>query len=121
MNFIDAVKICLKKYGNFNGRASRSEFWYFYLFLLIVAGLGWFIAIQTYIIVIAYIAWFILLIPFWAVSARRLHDIDKSGWLQIIGYIPFVNWIGGIVLIFFYCSAGKNKKNKYGKPIKFKK
>ena len=121
MDFISAVKICFKKYGDFNGRASRSEFWYFYLFGIIVGILSYYIAIQTYTFAIIYITGLPLLIPHLAVSARRLHDTNKSGWLQVFAYIPIVNWVGAIVLIVFYCTAGKNKKNKYGQPIKFRK
>ena len=55
MDFISAVKICFKKYGDFNGRASRSEFWYFYLFGIIVGILSYYIAIQTYTFAIIYI------------------------------------------------------------------
>ena len=59
-----------------------------------------------------------LLLPNIAVAARRLHDIDKTGWLQLIQIIPL---IGGIILIIWCATEGTKKKNKYGKPIKIKR
>ena len=56
-----------------------------------------------------------------AVTARRLHDIGKSGWWQLISSIPFVGIIGVVVLIVWWCTEGEKKKNKFGSPIKLKK
>ena len=146
MNFQTSVKTCFKKYATFSGRASRSEFWYFYLFywgLCSVLLFSSFISImqgQRFISDIFFWSFTGLglasLIPFFAVSARRLHDINKSGWFQILPYpfslldkyliglgegmsliLPFI-FVGlYIYLIVLYCKKGEKKKNKYGKPI----
>lgn len=110
MNMQEAVRSVLTQYANFNGRARRSEYWFFFLaaFLVsIVAGIidaiiGGFI-VQA-ILILA------LIVPSFSVGARRLHDTDKSGWLQLIGIIPI---IGGIVLIVFY-AMDSTPDNKYG-------
>lgn len=122
MNLEKSIQTCFKKFADFSGRASRSEFWYFYLFVILVyfAGiiLGFLIPFFFAIVIIAAI---ILVVPSLAVTARRLHDTGKSGWWQLTAFIPYVGIIASIVLIVIWCTEGEKKKNKYGKPIKFKR
>lgn len=85
MDFQSAVKVCFQKYADFNGRAARPEFWWFFLFCFLVS------------IVLSIISHYLssafslaTLLPTLAVGSRRLHDTNKSGWLQLgfmIGYI----------------------------------
>jgi uncharacterized membrane protein YhaH (DUF805 family) len=107
MSFPDAVRICLRKYADFNGRARRSEYWFFFLFTAIVGVVG---GILDAIFrtrsgmyggtgPIQGILQLALLIPGLAVGARRLHDTGRSGWWLLIGLIPLVGWI--ILLVFF--------------------
>jgi uncharacterized membrane protein YhaH (DUF805 family) len=93
MSFTDAIKICFAKYADFNGRALRPEFWWFFLFTLlacIVAGV-----ISETLSLLFSLA---VLIPSFAVGARRLHDTGRSGWWQLLYLVPLVGLI--IVLIF---------------------
>ena len=113
MTFLKSIETCFNKYANFNGRASRSEYWWFYLFTILVWIVGFVINPAVELIFILG-----LLLPNIAVAARRLHDIDKTGWLQLIQIIPL---IGGIILIIWCATEGTKKKNKYGKPIKIKR
>lgn len=116
MGFSDAIKTCLAKYADFNGRAMRSEFWYFVLFnfvlqlgLIIVLGIivGGASSLPDIASGIATLA---LIIPSLAAGARRLHDIDKSGWWQLIGIVPLI----GLVLIYFWCQRGTEGANRFG-------
>ncbi len=110
---------CYKKYAEFSGRARRKEFWFFMLFYIILffilAFLDGFLGTlddESGIGVIS--GMFILanIIPSIAVSTRRLHDIDKSGWWQLINY--FVPLIGPIIMIFLFSKKGTAGENKYG-------
>jgi len=102
----------LKKYAVFDGRASRKEFWMFYLFnfffaltALIIDGLlGTGIAIYNLYTVA-------LIIPTLAISVRRLHDIDKSGFYLLLILIPI---IGTICLLLLFCIDGTPGDNRYG-------
>ena len=135
MNFIEAIRSGFNNYFNFKGRASKSAFWYFLLFEFIyffIAGflLGM-IGVNDDIFAIATI--FLVLpiaIPGIAVTARRIHDFGKSGWMQCI-FIPgfvideflgtgMVIWFVTFVIFAIYCSQnGTNGKNKFGtKPKK---
>ena len=105
MNFFDAIKTCFSKYVTFSGRASRSEFWYFYLFSIIL-NIILFIVSDIFMWVSA----LLLILPLLAVTARRLHDINKSGWWQLIGFVPIIGW----VMIFFYIKKSDLEDNKYG-------
>ena len=122
MNLVESVKHCYKNYSNFKGRATRSEFWYFYLFFYLIIFLLTFISgiIKEGEVMFVIGVIFVLgsLIPFAAVTARRLHDVGRSGWWQVLAAIPYVNIIGVIALIVWWCSEGEKKKNKYGPPIK---
>jgi len=112
----------LKNYANFSGRARRKEYWYFTLFNFIAsfvlgfidgmigsfspeAGMGLLGGIYTLAI----------LIPGLAVSVRRLHDTERSGWWLLIGLVPL---IGAIVLLVFMVQDSKAGSNKFGENPK---
>ena len=85
MNFGEAIKSVFSKYAVFSGRARRSEFWYFYLFYILVAfGLS-FLSIRIPVAKYLYILFGLgVFLPYTAVTVRRLHDIGKSGWILLI-------------------------------------
>ena len=107
----------LKKYATFQGRARRKEYWYFALVNLIISfALGFTDGILIAMGVIEVevfwvIYWLATLIPNLAVSVRRLHDIDKSGWWLLLNVIPL---IGQIVLFVFACLDGTKGANRFG-------
>jgi uncharacterized membrane protein YhaH (DUF805 family) len=112
MGFADAVRTCLSKYVDFQGRAMRSEFWWFALFNIIVQVVTTFIdhGVINYPI-LSTIATLALILPGIAVSVRRLHDTDRSGWWLLIGLIPL---IGAILLLVWYCTKGSVGQNRFG-------
>ena len=123
MDFQTSIKTCFKKYADFSGRASRSEFWWFELFLLI----GAIVTVVIDIMMLGYtfedkgpiniIFAVVTFLPTIAVGARRLHDINRSGWWQLIA----LTVIGIILLIIWWATVGENKKNNHGNPIKLKR
>jgi uncharacterized membrane protein YhaH (DUF805 family) len=108
----------LKKYAVFNGRASRSEYWYFALFNVIIL-LFWFILWKAtgYIIFgIIYLLYnMAVLIPVIAVNVRRLHDTNHSGWWMLLDFIPI---IGPIILLVFVIKDSDAGTNQYGQNPK---
>ena len=110
------LKVIRDNYANFNGRASRQEYWMFTLFNIIfvvvamvvdgVLGLG-FIIYMLYMLAV--------LIPGIAVFVRRMHDIGKSGWWFFISLIPL---IGGIWLLVLLATDGSSEDNNYGTSLK---
>ena len=106
---------CLQQYGYLNGRARRSEYWYFSLFNFIIAfAIGFLLTPilgPTISIRIGYIYGFAVFIPSVAVGVRRLHDIGKSGWFILLSLIPLV---GPIVLLIFYCMDSEPGENQWG-------
>ena len=108
MNFQDAIKLCFQKYVDFSGRAKRPEFWWFVLFCIVVS-----LLLE---VVGSYISWafsLATLVPSLAVGARRLHDTNKSGWLQLIWIIPILGWI---YMIYLLVQDGDAADNQYGAP-----
>ena len=92
MTFAQSIRVCLTQYAEFNGRASRAEFWWFALFVTLVAGaLGYLHENVAAIFMIA------VLLPFLAAGARRLNDIGKSPWWLLIILAP----VGGLVALGF--------------------
>jgi len=117
MNFTQAVRSCFSKFATFQGRAQRSEFWYFALFtnasyyLLVAAeyvifGLG-----DNLPAIASPIFTLIVFIPTIAVSVRRLHDLDRTGWWWWRWLIPIIGWI---VLLVWMISKGSDGDNAYG-------
>ena len=112
MSFIEAVKSVFSHYVDFSGRARRSEYWYFFLFTLLVnvvtRGLAVAVDTLSFVQIIASLA---MLLPGLAVAVRRLHDIGKSGWCLLFVLIPLV---GSIILIVWYCKDSQPGDNQYG-------
>ncbi len=99
MNFGEAVSSFFRNYANFSGRASRSEFWYSYLFILIVSViLGIFEAIVKNEIISS--IWNLAaLLPTLAMTTRRLHDINRSGWHQLLAWLfPIGSSVGRAIV-----------------------
>lgn len=94
MTFVDSIKTCFNKYATFEGRAKRSEFWWFWLACFVVG----------YVPVIGWIASLGALIPIIAVGVRRLHDTNHCGWWLLC---PIYN----IVLL---ATIGDSGANDYG-------
>jgi uncharacterized membrane protein YhaH (DUF805 family) len=117
MNFFEAISSGFRNYFNFSGRAIRSEYWYWTLFVTIVSvviggidqmlnpgsQLGLFSAVDA-IISLA------LFIPGLSVSVRRLHDIDRTGWWLLLAFTI----IGIFVLIYWACVPGTTGSNRFG-------
>src|SRR5687767_4333179 len=100
MGFTEAVKSGFGNYVNFSGRARRSAYWYWALFVLLVTIAANVIdAVLGTAPILSAVVGLGLLLPNLAVSVRRLHDTGRSGWWILIGLIPL---IGFIVLIVFY-------------------
>lgn len=133
MSFADAVRSVFRQYAGFEGRARRSEFWYFYLFAVLVttvpyvlglillaaggggltgetpeAGAGVFAGIA--LLAVSGLVGLALLVPQIAVAVRRLHDTGRSGYWYLLSLIPF----GGLVLIVFWAMDSDPGTNVHG-------
>jgi uncharacterized membrane protein YhaH (DUF805 family) len=103
-----AVRTCLTKYAHFNGRAARPEFWWFMLAQFVVV-----VILDMVSKPLGGVFSLAMLVPSLAVGSRRLHDIGKIGWLQLLALIPIVGW--GI-LIYWDAQPGDPASNVYGPP-----
>ncbi len=108
MGFFAAIRVCLVKYFDFNGRASRPEYFYFVLFVFLSnlclglfyrpLGMAWSLGV---------------LLPHCAVAARRLHDTNRSAWWLLLELAPLVGWI---MLVIWFCQRGNEQANRFGDP-----
>ena len=117
MNYF--IKCMTKKYATFSGRAVREEFWMFFLFMMICYAIA--IAIDMSlglwhdvdeIGVFSVILIFVFFLPNLAVTVRRLHDINYSGWWVLVAMIPLIGWIAWLI---WMCTEGSKAKNRFGK------
>lgn len=110
--FVDVLK---NQYADFNGRAIRSQFWYFVLFSFIISFV---LGIVDDMLfgrqILSMIFNLAVLIPSIAIAVRRLHDLGKTGWWYLLIFVPL---IGIIVLIVWFCIKGQTTKNQYGDAI----
>jgi len=112
--FLDTIK---QRYADFEGKATRSEYWYFLLFYLVISFI--LAIIDVYIInamlgmtleessksrLLQFLFALAMIVPFLALGVRRLHDIGKSGWWMFIGLIPV---FGTLVLLYFFVHKSK--------------
>jgi len=114
MNFGEAIVAGFRNYVNFSDRASRSEYWYWVLFTLLVGIVSGILDKAMFpgsdVQPIDVIAGLILLLPSLAVGVRRLHDIDRTGWW----YLLCLSIIGMFVLIYWACLRGTAGPNRFG-------
>lgn len=113
-SFNGAIAICLRRYATFEGRAPRSEYWWFALFMIlasIVADILDSVIFGGRPGLISDLTWLALLLPSIAVQVRRLHDIDRTGWWWWIVLVPLLGWI---LLLVWDCTPGTEGPNRYG-------
>ncbi len=113
----------MKNYANFSGRASRKEFWMFQLFLALIYFAALILDVylgttfeegrSVFQGVFSSLAFLVHLVPLIAVTVRRLHDIDKSGWYALLFIIPVV---GPILWLVWMLTAGTRGENRFGPP-----
>ena len=119
----------LRRYADFSGRSRRLEYWMFTLGMVIILVLflacamalsdmasqdpdGGVPGTMMWIVGLTGIAWLAIIIPSIAVQVRRFHDQNLTGWLVLIGFIPYIG--GLIVLVFFMCLPGTKGDNRFG-------
>lgn len=100
----NAISVCFSKYATFSGRASRSEYWFFYLFYVIVYIAGMIVEGVVGITGISYIFILPILLPTISAAVRRMHDSGRSGWFILV---PFYNLV-------LACTPSNPGSNKYG-------
>lgn len=119
MTFVESVKTCFADYANFHGRASRSEYWWFALFCVLVSfATG---VVDCWVLnqcgdwggVLENLWTLAVLLPSLAVGARRLHDIGRSGWWLLL----IITLIGVIPLIIMFCIRSTPQPNQFGAPL----
>lgn len=110
MTFSESISTCFTKYIDFTGRASRSEYWWFILFSTIVQ-------IVLHIVndsgVLGGLFSLAVIVPTFAVQARRLHDTNRSAWFILLNLIPIIGWI---ILLIWFVQKSDEESNLYGAP-----
>ncbi|WP_445394501.1 DUF805 domain-containing protein [Stenotrophomonas maltophilia] len=120
------MTLALKRYAQFEGRANRREYWMFQLFLFLVATAVSLLAgvlailmrsspdalsaILIGTMVLLGLMWLATIVPLIAVTVRRLHDCNQSGWLYLLALVP----MGGLVILVFALLPGTQQENPYG-------
>jgi len=111
MGFVDAIKSGFAHYVKFDGRANRAMYWWWTLFVVLVAIVGVIIDVQLSSGVISALIGLALFLPGLSVAIRRLHDTDKTGWFILLALIPLV---GTIILLVFFLMPGTQGANRFG-------
>lgn len=115
MTLGQSISTCFKKYFVIQGRASKSEFWWFQL-IWVVSYLSILIFKNETVVFFCIGIIIIIAIPLFTVGIRRLHDTNKSGLYVLWSLLPF---IGGVVVLAFMIGEGSKGKNQYGEnPLK---
>lgn len=116
LTFPAAVRSAFDGYATFSGRARRSEFWWFFLFQVAVAGVS---VVVDELLGSEVTGWLVtigLFLPALAVGARRLHDTGRSGWWQLLLLVPF---IGFVALVVLWAQDGGAEPNRFGASPKY--
>ena len=98
MTFQESIRVCLRKYADFSGTASRAEYWWFVLFLALAGAVAYVVADS-----LGAVFFLATLLPLLAAGTRRLRDTGRSGWLQLLGLVPVA---GLLVLALFMAQEG---------------
>lgn len=111
MTMLKAIKTCFSKYAKFDGKASRSEYWYFWFFSFSMDTIPFILAlvidediISLSLLAVSFLYSIVSFLPMLSAAVRRLHDVGKSGAYMFISFIPF---IGGLILLYFLCKKSQ--------------
>jgi uncharacterized membrane protein YhaH (DUF805 family) len=104
MTFGESIRLCFSKYADFNGRAARPEFWWWMLFIFLAS-----LAAGIISQLLSPLFSLATLLPSLAVTSRRLHDVGRSGWWQLIYVIPLI----GLIVIIYWCVQDAREPNPY--------
>lgn len=115
LGFADAVRSVLTQYATFSGRARRAEYWWFVLAYVLAYVVATIVDALVGAPVLEIIVVLGAIVPSLAVSVRRLHDTDRSGWWLLLALIPF----GSIVLLVFTCLDSQPGTNRFGPSPKY--
>ena len=118
MTFFEAVGKCYRKYFDFKGRASKREFWWFYLLFFLFLWPLFLAELESgtwagILSLIYFLLTMSALIPLLSVLVRRLHDVDKSAWNLLRIFIPI---LGFLLLLRALTKKGDSGSNRYGEP-----
>jgi len=113
MGFGEAINAGFSNYANFSGRAARPAYWYWTLFVVIGSILASIIdaAAGSQAGILNLVFSLGTLLPSLAITARRLHDIDRTGWWMLLWFMPVVGWI---ILLVWMCTASTPGTNRFG-------
>ena len=117
---IEYYILAFQKYGQFNGRATRNEYWWFYLVNIAVTLLLTIIdsVFSIPLTLLSTIYLFASIIPSLSIQVRRLHDVDKSGWYMLLNFVIIIGWIWLLVLNILDSTPGDNKYGQNPKGVK---
>ena len=115
MNFATSISTCMSKYATFSGRASRSEYWWLYLFVLLMSWGATIVGSSMFGVgdpmknILSFLVNLVFLLPTLSSACRRLHDTGRSGWWMLISFTI----IGLIPLVIWFASNTKPAGDKY--------
>ncbi len=101
-----AVTTCFAKYAQWAGRAPRAEFWWFFVFQF-----GVYLLASLASPLVHLVALLVLFLPSLTVAVRRLHDLDRSGWWLLVGWVPV---LGFLLLLYWFVQPGTAGPNTHG-------
>ena len=111
MDFMTAVKTCFSNYFTIQGRAQRSEYWWYTLFIIIVTIIAMIIDAAISFPLFYLIVALGTLAPSICAGIRRMHDKGKNGWWLLIGLVPI---IGGLYILYMFVTRGTEGDNDFG-------
>jgi uncharacterized membrane protein YhaH (DUF805 family) len=111
MGFGQAISAGFSNYVNFSGRACRSEYWYWILFIIIADIVAAVIDRALDMQLVTGLFGLVTIIPNIAIAIRRLHDLDRTGWWILLSFIPLIGWI---ILLIWYVTKGTDGPNRFG-------
>ena len=111
IGLIQAIQLGFQNYANFSGRSNRSEYWWWPLFVVVIYfALNFLGAIVPLLGIVTSLFGLVTLLPGLALGARRMHDIDQSGWYLLLWLLPIIGWIWFLILA---CQRGTEGPNKH--------
>ena len=118
---LQAFKVCMTKYADFKGRATRGEYWWFFLDVFIITELSQALvehiplgglSLESTALFVSLMMNVIFLLPSTAAGCRRLHDVGRSGWWWLL----CLTGIGAFVVLYWFCRASDPQANQFGEP-----